>query len=160
MATICFDYQDSRGNISTRELASWADDGWLIKGFCARDKGPRTFRRDRILVVHEGAALLKPIERPAHVAASAPPSPRAKRADTLEIEILFTGFPKARRAELESAADDAGMRLRKTVTQALNFICAGPNAGPTKLLKAQGQGVAVLDESDFLWLLQTGEMPE
>ncbi|MDC8802541.1 hypothetical protein PRZ61_03640 [Halomonas pacifica] len=158
MAIIRFDYQDARGNTTTRELSQWTDDGWLLKGVCSQDRGPRTFRRDRILAVHEGSSLLKPIEMPAHVAASAA-LPVAKSRDNT-LEILFTGFPKARRAELETAAADSGMQLRKTVTQALSFICAGPNAGPTKLRKAQGQGVAVLDESDFLWLLETGEMPE
>ncbi|MCK0746756.1 hypothetical protein [Chromohalobacter nigrandesensis] len=158
MDDLQFDYQDAKGNVSTRTLRSWNDDGWLLKGYCTSDQAPRTFRRDRIIVVNQGGDLLKPIQMPCHIAERRAISSRKQQS--VALEILFTGFPKSRRAELEAAADDVGMQLRKTVTQALAFVCAGPNAGPTKLRKAQGQGVAVLDESDFLWLLETGEMPE
>lgn len=159
MEVLRFDYQDAKGNFSTRELVNWNDDGWLLKGFCTTDQAPKTFRRDRILKVYEdGGLLLKPIEKPEHVSARRT-TVRARRRST-EIEILFTGFPKARRAQLEEAASEAGIAVRKTVTVGLSFVCGGPTAGPTKLRKAQGQGVSVLDEADFLWLLDTGEMPE
>ncbi len=92
MAPLVFVYQDAKGNVSERELTSWKDDGWLLKGVCSQDRGLRTFRRDRILAVHEGASLLKPIEMPAHVAASAALPATKSPHDTLEI--LFTGFPK------------------------------------------------------------------
>ncbi|MGM0535525.1 MAG: BRCT domain-containing protein [Pseudomonadota bacterium] len=157
MEALRFDYEDAKGIITTRELVNWKDNGWLVKGRAADDGGFRTFRRDRIIEVHSGGEQLKPIRMPQHLVDR---SIAASKANSDNLEILFTGFPKDRRAQLEAAAFDAGIQVRKTVTQALSFICAGPNAGPTKLRKAQSQGVAVLDESDFLWLLETGEMPE
>lgn len=157
MEALRFEYQDAKGNITTRELVNWKDDGWLLKGFCAVDGAFRTFRRDRVTEVFDGGELLKPIHKPEHVVKRAIP---AAKPCSDAIEILFTGFAKDRRAELEAAATGAKIKVRKTVTQALAFICAGPNAGPAKLRKAQSQGVSVLDEPDFLWLLTTGEMPE
>ncbi|MBY5924268.1 MULTISPECIES: hypothetical protein [unclassified Halomonas] len=114
MAIIRFDYQDARGNSTTREVTQWTDDGWLLKGVYSQDRGPRNFRRDRFLAVDEGAFLLKPFEMPANVTASTALPAAKSPHDTLEI--LFTSFPKVRRADLEATAANAGMQLRKTVT--------------------------------------------
>lgn len=157
MSVLKFDYEDAKGNVSTREVSQWKDDGWLLAGICSSDNRRKTFRRDRIQVVHEGEGSLKPISMPQHFVERAI-RPTTKRSDSLEI--LFTGFAKARRAELEAAAVESGMRVCKTVTMGLAFVCGGPTAGPTKLRNAQAKGVPVLDEVDFLKLLETGEMPE
>ena len=152
-----FDYEDAKGNVSTREVSQWKDDGWLLKGICSNDNRRKTFRRDRIKVVHAGGDSLRPISMPQHLVDQAITSIQ-KRTDSLEI--LFTGFAKARRAQLEEAANESGMRVCKTVTVGLSFVCGGPTAGPTKLRNAQAKGVPVLDEADFLKLLETGELPE
>ncbi|NWO55012.1 BRCT domain-containing protein [Chromohalobacter israelensis] len=157
MDVVRFVYEDAKGNVSMREVAQWVDDGWQLKGICSSDSRFKTFRRDRIVEVLTDPGLLVAIQRPAHLAPQQDPS---TITSSPSLEILFTGFPKARRAALEEYASEAGMRLRKTVSKELSFVCAGPNAGSTKLRKAQGQCVAVLDESDFLWLLGTGELPE
>ncbi|MGP9644786.1 hypothetical protein ACT3TJ_15240 [Halomonas sp. AOP30-A1-24] len=152
-----FDYGDAQGNVSTREVSQWKDDGWLLTGICSSDNRRKTFRRDRIQVTHEGGDGLKPISMPQHLVDRSITASK-KRSDSLEI--LFTGFAKARRAELEAAAAESGMRVCQTVTMGLSFVCGGPTAGPTKLRNAQAKGVPVLDEADFLKLLETGEMPE
>jgi|24BtaG_2_1085350.scaffolds.fasta_scaffold03185_4 NAD-dependent DNA ligase len=157
MSVLAFDYEDAKGNVSTREVSQWSDDGWLLTGICSSDNRRKTFRRDRIQVVHEGGESLKPISMPQHLVDRAITASK-KRSDSLEI--LFTGFAKTRRAELETAAAESGMRVCKTVTVGLSFVCGGPTAGPTKLRNAQAKGVPVLDEADFLKLLETGEMPE
>lgn len=74
-------------------------------------------------------------------------------------EILFTGFKKERRAELEYLASDAGMTVRTRITENLDFLCAGSNAGPAKLAAARERGIAILSETDFERLLETGELP-
>lgn len=157
MSVIKFDYEDAKGNISTREVSQWKDDGWLLKGICSNDERRKTFRRDRIKAVHTEGDSLRPISIPQHLVDQAITLIK-KRSDSLEI--LFTGFAKARRAQLEAAANESGMRVCKTVTVGLSFVCGGPTAGPTKLRNAQAKGIPVLDESDFLKLLETGEMPE
>lgn len=145
-----FVYEDSQGNTSTREVSNWREDGVYLKGYCHKADDVRTFRRDRVVEFLEGEHLVSSTVRTS--------SPRKQNVDA--IEILFTGFPKARRAQLEATANDFGMRVCKTVTVGLSFICAGPTPGPAKLRNAQAKGVAVLDETDFLKLLETGEMPE
>lgn len=157
MSNIIFDYCNAKGVASTHELERFTDDGWLLSGYCLRAAGPRTFRRDRISAFHEGgdqlidALTIAPqYERP----------PRGERTPSDAIEVLFTGFSKVRRTELESLAKEGGVLVRKSVTVDLSFVCAGPNAGPSKIRRAQAQGVAVLDESDFLNMLATGAIPE
>lgn len=68
-------------------------------------------------------------------------------------EILFTGFPAAKRAELEALAAGAGMRVVKSVTMDLMYLCTGPNAGPSKIDKANEVGAALIDEAQFLSLI-------
>lgn len=145
-----FIYEDSQGNISTREVSNWREDSGYLKGYCHKAGEIRTFRLDRIVEFLDGKDLLSP----------AAPTPLYRKQKEDAIEILFTGFTKARRAQLEETANKFGMRVCKTVTVGLSFICAGPTAGSTKLRNAHAKGVPVLDESGFLKLLETGEIPE
>ena len=81
--------------------------------------------------------------------------PRKERVD----QICFTGFPDAEKSELASRAGEHKLEVVGSVTKALAFLCAGPNAGPVKLKKAREQGVCVLSRSQFEHLLETGEIP-
>ncbi|MCE8002551.1 BRCT domain-containing protein [Billgrantia ethanolica] len=145
-----FQYEDAEGNLSTREVANWSASGRYIKGFCV-DRGElRTFRRDRIAFFLEGEHLLNGPS----VATVAP-----RQAKSRPLEILFTGFDAEARAELEGEAESEGMKVRKSVTQNLDFLCAGPNAGPSKLAEAKAKGVVVMSETEFLDFLDTGVVP-
>jgi BRCT domain type II-containing protein len=73
---------------------------------------------------------------------------------------LFTGFPAAQRAHLEALSDAGGLRVVKTVTQGLVFLCTGPNAGPSKVARARAQHVYIVREPELHGLLQTGELPD
>ncbi|MCE8023657.1 BRCT domain-containing protein [Billgrantia aerodenitrificans] len=145
-----FQYEDAEGNLSTREVANWSASGRYIKGFCV-DRGElRTFRRDRIACFLEGEHLLNSPS----VATATP-----RRAKSRPLEILFTGFDAEAREELEGEAESEGMKVRKSVTQNLDFLCAGPNAGPSKLAEAKAKGVVVMSETEFLDFLDTGVVP-
>ncbi|WP_198597588.1 hypothetical protein [Enterovibrio norvegicus] len=52
------------------------------------------------------------------------------------------------------------MTVRSEVTKHLNILCYGYNAGQKKLDKARTQGAIIINEPDFLTLLETGEIPE
>jgi BRCT domain type II-containing protein len=45
-----------------------------------------------------------------------------------------------------------------SVTRNLAFLCAGENAGPKKLQKANEQGVYILSKDQFVHLIETGEI--
>ena len=145
-----FVYEDAKGNVSTRELTDWHDDGAYIEGYCHTAEDVRTFRRDRIVSVLEGEHLLRPL---------APKLDQGGKGGGA-MEILFTGFPADERSTLEEDAESYGLVVRKTVTKNLDFVCAGPRAGSSKLAKARAQGCTILDEDDFWSLVEDGVMPE
>ncbi|WP_143005098.1 BRCT domain-containing protein [Billgrantia gudaonensis] len=144
-----FVYEDSQGNTSTREVTNWDDDGIYIEGYCHHANDVRTFRRDRIVSFLEGENLLKPL---------APKLDDGGKGGGA-MEILFTGFSAQEREGLEEDAASFGLLVRKTVTKNLDFVCAGPRAGPAKLAKARAQGCTVLDEEQFWALVEDGVMP-
>ncbi|MBZ0126418.1 MAG: hypothetical protein K8F32_08620 [Rhodocyclaceae bacterium] len=171
IATITFDYLDAKGNRSHRTVDITAVDREYFEGYCHKALDTRTFVigrvRGKVLVCDTGELL------PAKQwAAGARRDPRNgvvtmggdekpgggyidddEDAEEAGIEILFTGFPKDRRAELEDLAESSGMTVRKSVTVGLDYLCAGPNVGPAKLAQAQAAGVAVIDDVQFFSLL-------
>lgn len=149
MDLLAFTYQDARGQVKDWALKNWKESGKYITGFCSQDDKYRTYRKDRVLeyLANAASVLLQPFIEP-------PPPVSAKP------DVLFTGFLKARRAELEAIAVNAGMRVRKTVTQNLVFLCCGPNAGPTKIEGARDKGSFIMFEDSFLSMLETGELTE
>lgn len=80
-----------------------------------------------------------------------------RRKDRL-IQVCFTGFSAAEKETLISLADESQLEVVTSVTKSLAFLCAGDNAGPTKLSKASSQGVTVLTREQFEHLLSTGEV--
>jgi BRCT domain type II-containing protein len=74
-------------------------------------------------------------------------------------EICFTGFSHVEKEELVGLAKNARLRVTTAVTKTLSFLCAGENAGPTKLEKAHAQGIIVMNRVEFENLLETGEIP-
>lgn len=65
-------------------------------------------------------------------------------------EICFTGFGASRKAELQAIAKERGFKCVTDVTKAITFLCAGENAGPSKIKKASEQGVPIISEEEFL----------
>ena len=74
-------------------------------------------------------------------------------------QICFTGFRPEERVKLWNIAEGAGMKIVKSITKKLTFLCTGDHPGPSKLEKAKSQNVKILNENQFFNLLQTGEVP-
>ena len=151
-----FVYVNSSGESKARALDRWAEEGHYITGYDAAAKGaPRTFRKDRITQYLNGCEKLlsDPYQQP-------PPKPDNAAPEANKPQIMFTGFAAARRAELEIATAAAGLAVVKTVTQRLVFVCAGPNAGPSKVSKARLQGCYIVPEGDLPALLESGVLPD
>ena len=65
-------------------------------------------------------------------------------------QICFTGFPPSKKEYLSGIAMENGLKVVKSVTVNLEYLCCGENAGPSKLEKAGAQGVAIISEHEFL----------
>lgn len=73
--------------------------------------------------------------------------------------VCFTGFSQAQKQELSTMAQAAHLRVVGSVYSSLAFLCAGDNAGPAKLAKAQEYGITVMNHAEFINFLETGEIP-
>lgn len=149
-----FIYKNSRGEISTRSLVDgWKESGAYIEGVSQGD-GFRSFLKHRVVEYLEGSESLlsDPFPDPP------PPIVKIRSSGAATSEILFTGFPSVQRANHESKAEAAGLKVVKSVTSGLTYLCGGPNAGPSKLAQARAQGVYILTENGFRQLIETGEI--
>jgi hypothetical protein len=150
-----FEYCNARGEVSVRHLIAWAEVGHYIKGKGLDDTHPLTYRKDRVVRYIDASEglLVVPHVKP-------PQRPSATSNKDARPQILFTGFLAKRKVELEAMATDTGLRVVTTVTQGLNYICGGPNAGPKKVELARAQNCWVMDERQFLAFVETGELPD
>jgi NAD-dependent DNA ligase len=73
-------------------------------------------------------------------------------------QICFTGFSASEKVELMALALAAQLEVVSSVTKGLAFLCAGENAGPAKLQKANEQGNHIMTKEQFFHLLDTGEI--
>jgi hypothetical protein len=170
LADIEFDYRDASDNASHRRVGVETVDDEYFEGFCHKACDTRTFVIGRVrgkILDRDSGELLPPRQWAAVVRNDARNSgvvmnrgwkPAEDEADEeigdQPIEILFTGFSKERRRELEDQAQIFDMVVRKNVTQGLTHLCAGPNAGPTKLEQAAAAGVQIIDVDGFIALLK------
>lgn len=68
--------------------------------------------------------------------------------------LVFTGtLPTLGRAEAKTMAQDVGAKVSGSVSKKTDYVIAGAEAG-SKLEKAEALGVKVIDEAEFLRLLQ------
>lgn len=160
---ITFLYQNSKGETAERDVTVRAVSGNaqgdpIIDGYCKTAGARRTFRTDRVLGMITRSAtgeMLLPDAWLAEVAAL--PS---KKLPVAEIKkqapsVMFTGFKKIDLERLESHATALDWRIRKTVSQTLDYLVTGDNAGPAKIRDAEGLGIEIIDEDDFLDLMNT-----
>jgi hypothetical protein len=80
-------------------------------------------------------------------------------------EIQFTGFCSALKMnqmktkdELVKLAKDNGYFTKKSKTLGINvsILVCGPNAGPVKMKQASDKGTILLDECQFIYMIENG----
>lgn len=153
MDSLIFEYTNAKNEFKRYELIDWKEEGHYLSGTCA-DNQFKTFRKDRVhryLTYEE--ALKKPFSAP-------PPKLLKNTALDDRLQILFTGFAKKSKTELEVQAEEAGLRVMKTraVGPNLDFLICGSNAGPKKITQAMVQETYIVSEKQFHTLIETGEL--
>lgn len=150
-----FIYKNSRGEIKTFNLHQhWREEGKYVIGFDSADEKTKSFLKFRVIEYLTG------IENLSDPYPSAPPQIIYSSSRSDISEILFTGFPQAQRDILEEKARNNKMKVVKSVTANLMYLCGGPNAGPSKLSAARLKGSYILSPISFLNLIETGELPD
>lgn len=84
---------------------------------------------------------------------------RAVKAKDTRLQVCFTGFGTSEKQELIDLANANNFKVVSSVTQKLDFLCGGENAGPKKIEKAEAQGVQFLNKGQFIQLIEIGEIP-
>ncbi len=67
-----------------------------------------------------------------------------------QIFVVSGVFHQMSRNELKKAIEDNGGKVSSSISKKTNFIVAGDNMGPSKLTKAQGLGIEIISEQDFI----------
>ena len=147
-----FRYRNAEGIESERTLTQWSENTRYIQGRSPDDSLPKTYLKARIFEYLEGEDhLLGDAAPPA-------PEPTPKAQPDQRAQIQFTGFPKAKKFELEELATIHGLRVMASTGKNLAFLCCGPNAGPAKIARAHEAGAIILGALALRHLLDTGEM--
>lgn len=161
-AYVDHDGEQSQRTVRVMGIASNGEQQYL-EGYCLDRQAVRTFRTDRIqgeLIDMETGELVNvwnllaqtekrrsmTYKPSAHDTSAAAATSTHREWQTA---VLFTGFSKSRREELEDIALAAGWDVRSTVRPTLDYLVTGPKAGPAKVTKATELGVAVIDDSEF-----------
>lgn len=158
MEPLLFVYIDAKGHTTKRALSSWRESDDYVRGVQLTDDGYRTFRKQQIQSYFPDERSYRASEYP-EPPPSAPKWQKDKTDTAPKIEVCFTGFGSGRRRELENLASENDFIVRTRVTKNLNYLCTGPTAGPKKIAAALAMNVVLMDETAFLWMLDTGEIP-
>jgi len=62
-------------------------------------------------------------------------------------------FAKVTRTELKKLIEDNGGKVSSSISAKTGFVVAGDNMGPSKRTKAEGLGVSIISEDDFLEMI-------
>jgi len=171
MDIIYFVYISSDKKVAAYQVNNPSYSDLYVQGFSPSASGYRTFRKNRFIKSFDRLDEAKKYAE--LIAPTFDPSPYVlpeKRHDSLrkydapifdgEFEVCFTGFKKADKERLIERAKLASMIVRSEVTVNLHILCYGYNAGPKKMELARMKGTIVLDEPQFISLIETGEIPD
>lgn len=79
----------------------------------------------------------------------------ANQTDTLQGKTFVVSgvFTKVSRTELKKLIEDNGGKISSSISGKTSFVVAGDNMGPSKRTKAEGLGIHIITEDDFLQMI-------
>lgn len=152
-----FVYINAKKNINAFSISQVSESEEHFQGICHRTNQLKTFRKDRVIEncssYDDALKIIDSLglESFSHLFQKSKPK---------LFEVCFTGFKKADKERLITLATESKMSVKSSVTQNLQVLCCGYNAGPTKVTDARMKGVLILNEEQFLHMLVTGEVPD
>ncbi|OCG77823.1 hypothetical protein [Gilliamella sp. Occ4-3] len=133
-----------------------------FSGICAIRDEIRTFKVERIMSTIEydyhDYTIKQFLTRVLQISNNAESSRKRGKTKKETFDIHFTGFKQSDEKRLIKLAEAKDLTVRKSVTQNLQILCIGYNASQNKIEKAQEMGISIMNESDFLNFLETGEI--
>jgi NAD-dependent DNA ligase len=118
------------------------------------DRGFLTFRHDGVIEYVSSPEELK--EHFEHIQQNPPPLPKPriiKHRNPWELpEICFTGFKSEDKKELIESARRK-FHVASGITGKLEYLVCGFRAGPSKVAKASEQGVHLITEDEFRFMI-------
>jgi DNA ligase (NAD+) len=67
-----------------------------------------------------------------------------------QVFVVSGVFHQLSRNQLKKAIEDNGGKVSASISKKTNYIVAGDNMGPSKLIKAQDLGIIIISEQDFI----------
>ncbi|HDC4352568.1 TPA: hypothetical protein O8L21_003902 [Enterobacter cloacae] len=159
MEEMHFVYINANARIRAHSISNVSHSDSHIQGICQSAHSIRTFRKDRILQEFASADEAQQScqsffpENYLHLT-------KVIKPKTLTFDVCFTGFKKADKERLIEVAEANSLTVRSSVTQNLQMLCCGYNAGPSKVNAARMKGTIVIDEESFVHFIETGEIPD
>ncbi|OCG39340.1 hypothetical protein A9G28_09775 [Gilliamella sp. Fer1-1] len=162
-----FSYSDANDDISYRllnlnKVLINQHSEIYFSGICAVRDEIRTFKVDRIISTIEynyhDYSIKQFLTQVLQISNNAGSSRKKSKAKKETFDVHFTGFKQSDKKRLIELAEEKDLTVRKSVTQNLQILCIGYNASQNKIEKAQEMGISIMNESDFLNFLETGEI--
>lgn len=156
---LAFNYTNASGHTKNYTMVWFNEQPYHFAGVAIDSDGEssyKSFLKSRVNHYVNNTDQL--LDTPFAISPLRPKQIKAQRASLAEV--LFTGFSSANKALLIEKAKNASppMHVPSRVTLNLAYLVCGPTAGKMKVIKAISQGAVILNDADFLRLLETGEI--
>ncbi len=81
---------------------------------------------------------------------------QANQTNKLEGNVFVVSgvFHQMSRNDLKKAIEDNGGKVSSSISKKTSYVIAGDNMGPSKLVKAEGLGIPIISEQDFIDMLE------
>lgn len=162
-------YITSHKQIGVYSISNLNIDDIYFKGYCIQKNRVITLRADRIIKQFDDLALAENYAQniPQDVFYLFDTLLNQQRKEKItpiyKIGLCFTGFKKAKKEELIKLATENDLRVVENVSGAVDFLIfdkESKTVGPTKLAKAEKLGIKIINDEEFLYMLETGVVPD
>lgn len=159
----------SHKDVAVHSVSNIKDDGFYFRGYCLEKAKILTFRHDRVIEYFENKELATdylnnlPEQVYKQFDEKINSQRKVKRTNNLDnITFCFSGFKKARKEELIKLAEEKDLRTVMGMSRSVDFLVIDESShtvGVKKLNQATEYGIQIINENDFLLMLETGEIP-